>query len=339
MREAGTRLIQDISDLSAMGFAEVALRIPFYWGLERRLRRLIDRSAFDLLVPVDFPGLNIRIARHAARRGIPVVYYIGPQVWAWRPRRARELSRIASRIAVILPFEERIYSDSGGRAEFVGHPLLDDEPRPDPQALRRSLGLDAAQPVLALFPGSRRQELEAHARPFIAIANHLERRVEGLNVVVSRAPSLPGSLYRSFPFRVTRDSASLRALATAGLVKSGTGTLEAALAGMPFAVAYITHPLTHAIARRLVKVPFISLANLVVGERIVDEFLQSEVTPARVVPALEPLLDPGSSARRSVVAALGRVRSALGSPGAARRVVDLAQDALVTRSARESVGA
>ncbi len=333
----GARLLEDIDALAAMGFAEVAARIPFFLRLERRIARLLDGGGIDLVLPIDFPGFNLRVVRRAAKRGIPVLYYVGPQVWAWRAGRARELARLASRIAVVLPFEPEIYRAHGGRAEFVGHPLLDEDPRPRPQALARDLRLDAEEPVLALFPGSRRQELERHAGPFAAIATALERRVPGLNVVVGRAPHLSPSLYRALPFAATEDGDSLRALATAGLVKSGTGTLEAALAGMPFVVAYVVHPLTHLIARRLVETPDVALANVVAGKRVVAEFLQRDVAPARVVPALEPLLDPASPQRARVAADLKGVRARLGSPGAALRVVDLIEEILAApRSGRRA---
>ena len=334
MAEAGVRLLCGLRELSVMGFAEVVHRLGFFRRLERRLRGLLRTGGFDIVVPVDYPGLNLRLARYAARLGIPVLYYVGPQVWAWKRRRARHLSRIASGIAVILPFEPELYLAHRGRAVFVGHPLLDESSGGDPESLTEELGLDPDRPVLALFPGSREQELERHGRPFTGIARELQRRVTGLQTVVSRVPFLPSASYRSLPFPTTTDARSLRALATAGLVKSGTGTLEAALAGMPFAVAYVTHPLTYFLARRLVRVPFIALANLVAGRRVVPEFVQHEVTTGAVADALEPLLDESSAVRRTAIADLAEVRRALGSPGAAARVVDMMAEILKEAGAR-----
>ena len=328
MAAAGVRLIRGLDDLAVMGFAEVLKRLPFFRRLESQLKNLLEEECFDLVLPVDYPGLNLRISRHAAKLGIPVLYYIGPQVWAWRAGRAERLSRAADRIAVILPFEAELYRAHGGRAEFVGHPLLDEESPGDPEALARTLGVAPGQPVLALFPGSRRQELVRHARPFTAVARELQRRVHGLEVIASKVSGLPASAYRSLPFPTTEDGASLRALATAGLVKSGTSTLEAALAGMPFAVAYVTHPLTWFLARRLVRVPHVALANLVAGERVVQEFIQRAVTTSALVDAIEPLLDEDSRERREMLAGLAGIRAALGSPGAATRVVDLAEQIL-----------
>lgn len=333
MAAAGVRLVSTLDELAVMGFVEVVRRLPFSRNLERRLARLLREEPPDLVLPIDYPGLNLRIAARAAGLGIPVLYYIGPQVWAWKAGRAARLSGLADRIAVILPFEARLYRQHGGRAVFVGHPLLDEVTRADPERLRRTLGVPAGRPVLALFPGSRIQELRRHARPFAAVARELRRRVPGLAVVVSSVSFLPRAAYRSFPFPVTGDAASLRVLATAGLVKSGTSTLEAALAGMPFAVAYMTHPVTFFLARRLVRIPHVALANLVVGRRMVPEFIQGQVSPGVVADALEPLLDRTSSERRDMVAGLQEVRAALGSPGAAARVADLVEEIL-----REAAG-
>ncbi len=323
MANAGVKLLCGLRELSAMGLVEVLGRLGFHWRLERRLRSMLRHGDFDVVVPVDYPGLNLRMARYAWRLDVPVLYYIGPQVWAWKAWRAKRLARWARSIAVILPFEPALYSAHGGRATFVGHPLLDHSSRGDPEALCRELGLDRDGPVLGIFPGSREPELARHGRPFANAAMELRRRIQGLQVVVSKVPFLSASAYGSLPFPATEDGPALRALATAGLVKSGTSTLEAALAGMPFVVAYVTHPLTHFLARRMVRVPSIALANLVVGRRVVPEFIQREVTPESVADALEPLLDGSSPARNRALADLADVRRALGTPGAATRVVDM----------------
>ncbi len=328
MAQAGVDVLCGLRRLSVMGFAEVVRRLPFFRRLEGHMRALLRDGSFDIVIPVDYPGFNMRIAKHASKLGVPVLYYIGPQVWAWKAGRAKRLARIARGIALILPFEPRLYRVHGGRARFVGHPLLDDPVAGDPAALAKALGIDPGKPVLALFPGSREQELERHGGTFTEAALLLQRRVPGLQVVVSRVAYLASAWYRGFPFPTTTDAASLRALATAGLVKSGTNTLEAALAGMPFVVAYITHPFTHFVARRLVRVPSITLASLVAEEPVASEFIQREATPEAIANALGPLLDRSSTERAAALAGLARVRASMGTPGAAVRVVDMMEEIL-----------
>ena len=334
LKAAGVELLRELDELAVMGFAEVVARLDFFRRLKADIKRKLASGGIDVVIAVDYPGLNLRVAATAARLGIPVVYYIGPQVWAWKAGRARRLSRTADRIALILPFEASLYERHGGRAVFVGHPLLDVPRREEPDELARSLDLDRRRPVLAMFPGSRQQELARHAGPFVAAAQALRERIAGLQVVVGKARSLDARAYGRFPFPFTEDGASLRALATAGLVKSGTSTLEAALSGMPFAVAYVAHPATYWLARRLVRVPHVCLANLVAGEGIVPEFVQHEASPRALASALAPLLDETSAVRRKMVAGLASVREALGGSGASAKVADLVEAAVAEAATR-----
>ena len=328
MAAEGVECMAGLDQLAVMGFAEVVRHLGFFRRLMHRIRDAMHRHAVDLVIPIDYPGFNLRVARYARDAGIRVLYYIAPQVWAWRPARARRLARDTDHVAVILPFEVEFLRTAGARATFVGHPLLELEGQvPARDEYCRAHGLDPARPLLALFPGSRRQELDRHLEVFLDAARRLEGARPGLQAVVARAPDLGGRAYEGVAATVVDDGRSLLHHARAAMVKSGTSTVEAALAGVPFATAYRTHPLTFALARRLVHVDHIAMANLIAGRRVVPELIQREATPARLERELLPLLDD-THERRAVVAGLREVRRALGSAGAAQRVAGIAESLL-----------
>ncbi|CAN5624926.1 lipid-A-disaccharide synthase [soil metagenome] len=335
MAAEGMELLAGLDDLAVMGFAEVAARLPYFLRLERRVRALLDTGSVDLVVPIDYPGFNLRITSAAHDRGIPVVYYIAPQVWAWKAHRTAKLARTADRVAVILPFEAELFKAEGGDARYVGHPLLDDAGSPpDRLTLARLAGVDPAKEILAIFPGSRAQELRRHLDPFLEAADRIVAARPGIQPVVAQAQGLPvqipDRLPSGAPLTAVTDGRGLLSHARGALVKSGTTTLEAALAGVPFVVAYRTHPLTWRIARRVVRVEHVALANLVAGRRVVPELLQGEATGPGMADALLPLLTDGPE-RSAALAGLAGIRARLGEPGAAGRVALLVEEVLLER--------
>ena len=325
MRAAGVELLEHSEQLAVMGFVEIIRHIPKHYALLRDLRRRLQSGKVALLIVVDYPGFNMKLAAAATACGVPVLYYITPQVWAWGRNRLPKIAATVTRAAVILPFEEKLLRAHGIDATFVGHPLLDRAHNlPDRAGARAMLGFESNERILALFPGSREQEIARHLNDFVATARVLQQRIPELRVVVSAAPNIRID-ERACPFPIVRSASfSVLRAADAAMCKSGTTTLEAAVAGCPLVVAYRTNALTYAAARRLVKIPNIGLVNVVAGRPVAPEFVQDALQPNDVADALEPLLNPTSARRAEMVRDLAGVRALLGSPGASRRVATMA---------------
>ena len=325
MQAAGVELIEHAERLAVMGFVEVLKHIPLHYRLARELEGRIRSGDVALVVLIDYPGFNMKIAAAARAAGVPVLYYITPQVWAWGAKRLRELARTITKAAVILPFEEELLREHGIDATFVGHPLLDRaRSLPGRAEARRTLGVGDSDRLLALFPGSRAQEIARHLDPFVETARALQRRDPALKVVVSAAPHVTIAPERCpYPLVHSASFSVLRA-ADAAMCKSGTTTLEAAVAGCPMVVAYRTSAITYAAAKRLVRIPHIGLVNVVAGREVAPEFVQDALVPARVADVLAELLDVTSARRLRMLGELDRVRALLGEAGAAERVASMA---------------
>jgi len=327
LRAAGADIVQDISELGTMGLVEVLRQLPRLRRLQAGLERLLDDERPDVVVPIDFPGFNLRVARAAKRRRIPVVYYIGPQVWAWGAGRVPAIGAAIDRMLVVFPFEEEIYRRAGIPVDFVGHPLLDDlasAPRGD--VLRTWLGARNGTPVLGLLAGSRVQEVRRLLPVMVEAARLVRERRPDLAVVASHASAVPRAEYDRVLSSTRGKDVRLRSGPAAGivtgsdalLVTSGTATLEAALLGTPLAVLYRAAPLTWFLGRRLVKIPRISLVNIVAGEDLAAEFLQGDARPDRVAEHVDALLEPGEE-RERLAGKLRGLRERLGTEGASRR--------------------
>jgi lipid-A-disaccharide synthase len=327
MRAAGVELVPDIGHLDFMGLiGPAALRT--LWKRVRTIRRLLKTESFDAVVLIDNPGLNFHFARIAKRIGLHVIYYITPQVWAWRPGRMRWMQRRVDHAIVILPFEEELYRRAGVSCTFVGHPLLDEvAPSYDRDELRKRFGLDSSAPVVGLLPGSREGEVRALFPAMLQAAANIAGRHPGAQFIVAQAPSIAGDLLGNssagggagVTVRVVQDQASeVMAVSDALLVASGTSTLQAAVIGTPMVLTYRTSWLTCWLARRLIRIPWIGLVNIVAGRSVVPELIQQDATPERMSEEASRLLADGEAARRMKME-LRKVREALGSPGASRR--------------------
>lgn len=329
MRAAGAELVKDIPQLDVMGLIGLSAVKAM---LQRifRIRRLIQGERWDLVVLIDNPGLNFHFARVAKACGLRVLYYIAPQVWAWRQGRMRWIQRRVDHVLAILPFEEPLYKQAGVRCTFVGNPLLDEvAPSYDRQALRRQFGLKNDGPVIGLFPGSRKGELHEHMPLLLETVKRLAERHPAVQFILAQASSIQDQLLNELlrnspvPIRVFRNQASeVMAASDLLVVKSGTSTLQAAVVGTPMVLFYRAPSwITYQLARRLIRVPWIGLANLVAGRGIVPELIHHEATPERLVQETERLLTD-ARAYEDMKVALSSVRQALGRPGASRRAAE-----------------
>jgi lipid-A-disaccharide synthase len=290
MAQAGVEPIVDFEKLVVMGFVEVAARLPFFLSLRRRIQRSFRDNPPDLFIPIDYPGLNLRLAVSAHEAGVPVLYYIAPQLWAWRQERARILAANTDRVAVAFPQEEWFLREFGVDAVFVGHPLLGrlDDLKPPEMAISAT-GADPERPILGLLPGSRPQEARRLLRPFLAVADEVVRRRPDVQVLVSGAPHVPDEYYAASGYPIVPDSLQVLSASTAVLTKSGTTTVQAALHGTPLVIAHRVHPLTYLLARRLVRVENVGMVNLLAGHQFVPEFIQHLPTND-IADALIPLV-------------------------------------------------
>jgi lipid-A-disaccharide synthase len=328
LRAAGADLISDYRGLSVTGLVEAASVLARSWRTLGAIERAARSRTPDVFVAIDFPDFNFRLLPVFARLGVPIVYYVSPQLWAWRPGRLQTLRRYVDRMLVIFPFEQAVYEKAGVAVEFVGHPLVDLARASQPRAtFLAAHGLSPDRPVLALLPGSRPNEIRRVLPTLVAAAPAIRRDVPGVQFVVARAPALEDGLFAPLA-TLRRDGAPLAvvtdatddalAAADAVVTASGTATVQAALHDRPMAIVYSLSPLTYAVGRRVVRVSSYGMVNLVAGRAIVPELIQDGFTPATVAREAISLLT--DSARASAMRRdLADVRARLGAPGASSR--------------------
>ena len=330
LRDAGMHILVDTAAVATMGFVETFGTLGRLLSTYRQLKRFMIEERPALLVLIDYPEFNLFLAKRARTLGIPVFYFIAPQVWAWRRGRVRKIARRVNRLGVVFPFEPTLFNNGHDLARFVGHPLLDvvHPTRTREETLAR-YGLDPARPVLALLPGSRRKEILHLLPPAIEAARRLTD--EGWQVVVPLAHTLTrgeltealGRQWPAIPI-VEHDTYNVIYAADVALVASGTATMETALLGRPMVIMYRVAPLTYALARLMVRVDYIGMPNIILGRKAFPELIQRDVTSDKLVAAVRDV----AARRTELAAALTEVRSKLGEPGAAERAAGLALELL-----------
>ncbi|MFO7984033.1 MAG: lipid-A-disaccharide synthase [Desulfuromonadales bacterium] len=334
MEEAGCEILIPGEELAVMGLVEVLGHFPVIWRAFNRLKKVLhgpDKP--DMLILIDFPDFNLRLARQAKAAGVPVLYYVSPQVWAWRRGRVKKIAAVVDRLAAILPFEPDFYRDEDIEVEYVGNPLTDEaRTTRDRSSFLAEHGLEPDRPVVGLFPGSRRNELRYIFGTIVDTAQLLHRKNPELQFLLPVASSLRIEEIeeylagRDLPVTLVQDNVyDAIGACDAVVTVSGTATLQTALIGTPMAILYKMSPLTYAIGKRLIKVPHIGLANIVAGRRVVAEFIQDEANPQAVAAEILRLLED-EGYRRQVKEGLKLVRERIGDPGCSERVARMASE-------------
>lgn len=332
MQEAGVELIADYHEVAVVGISEVLHKIPSVVSVQNRLAQEAARRKAKLAILVDSPGTHLGVARRLKKHGIPVGYFIGPQVWAWRAGRVRVVRRLVKQMVVIFPFEERIYREAGVPVEFVGHPLVDVvRPTMNREEFAARHGLNADLPIVTLLPGSRRNEIVQHFSTILEACEILSQNMQktgGVQFVHAAAPGLGDELlarYERPGLRLKRiEGATYDALAAAdcAIVASGTATVEAALLGTPMVVIYRVSRVTAAILRYMIRAPFIAMVNLIAGRGVVPELIQDAFTAGAVEEQVRQLL-VSADARDEMKGHLAEVRARLGSGEAIDRAAEV----------------
>jgi lipid-A-disaccharide synthase len=326
MRAQGVELVYHIREFSFMGIVEVLGHLPFIRSVMLKMTALLRSRRPDLLVLIDYPGFNLRFARKAKREGIPVAYYVSPQVWAWGRGRVRHIRRLVKKMLVILPFEEAFYARQHVPVTYVGNPLVETaKPTLAKGEFFRRHGLDPSRQVIGLLPGSRHQEIEMILPVLLETCTMLRAQDNTLQFALGLAPYVDRSrvmeliagsglditLIEDRPYDLMAGSRLV-------LVASGTATLETGIIGTPMIIIYRTSALTYFIGKLLIRVPFIGLVNFVAGKQVIPEFVQREARPGAIY-LMAQILIPDGQPRTAVLAELAKIKGLLGEPGAARR--------------------
>ncbi len=327
LRQAGVECFTDITELAVIGIAEVVKNLSHIKKVFDQTLKQIDTTHPDGVILVDYPGFNMRLGPEIKKRGIKIIYYVSPQVWAWREKRVLKIKKCVDRMIVLFPFEQDIYSKYGMKADYVGHPLVDEIVVDKNQTeVLKSIGLSASKTTIGLMPGSRTKEVERHLPCMLEAAQKLYKQNQERQFILLKASSIPLKLiedqllsYKHLPLKIydgpTYDGINAM---DAAMVASGTATLECALLKKPMVIIYKTSWLTYAIAKALIKIPYIGLVNIVAGEKIVEELIQNDATADNIANSLEAALH-----NPHIIDELAAVKTSLGGPGASLRAAQI----------------
>jgi lipid-A-disaccharide synthase len=330
MRDAGVEIVYDIADLGVIGFVEVVKNLRRLFKLRDFLSDYMEQERPDVLVIIDYPGFNVRLAKVAQQKGIPVVSYISPSAWAWGKGRAKELAQIVERVAAIFPFEADVYREAGAKVTFVGHPLLDIvKPAMEREEALRHFAAQADQYHILLMPGSRQQEITSLLPDMLAAGEKIVEQVPNCQFFLPVASTISREMLQNItdkykiPVTLTvGNNYDLMNICDLAIASSGTATLETSLMKVPTVIVYRLATLTYVLGKLLVKIPNIGLPNIIAGRRIMPELLQSEVTPDNIASQSIALLTD-TAIRERAMDDLTEVREKLGETGAVSRVAQV----------------
>ncbi|HLD88128.1 MAG TPA: lipid-A-disaccharide synthase [Candidatus Omnitrophota bacterium] len=335
MADCGVELFANIHDLAVIGIGDVIKNFNRIKQIFDRVLQRIDKDRPDAVLLVDYPGFNLRLAREIKKRGIKVIYYVSPQVWAWQENRVKTIKTLVDRMLVLFPFEKDIYARYGMTVDYVGHPLVDEVILTQPPAgIRASLGFKPMEKIIGLMPGSRPQEIERHLPVMIGAAEILAQKDPAYRFLLLKAESIPATtierhLRRSKVRVMVHDGPIYDGIGIMDLsiVASGTATLETGLLLKPMVIMYKTTPFTYWLGKMLIKLPFIGLVNVVAGKKVIEEFIQDKATPQNIATAVQKILSSPEAYGR-LTNDLAAIKSSLGSPGASNRAAQIIQTEL-----------
>ncbi|MFN8358939.1 MAG: lipid-A-disaccharide synthase [Candidatus Kapaibacterium sp.] len=317
MEREGLESLVSLREISVVGFWEVAKRYTFFRQLLKKCEELLEHSSVDCFLPVDYPGFNMRLAAFAKKKRIPVVYYIAPQLWAWGAGRAEKLAKCVDTLLVVFPFEVEFFRKFGINTEFVGHPLLDNE-----IFSQTNIAHDKR---IAFLPGSRLQEVKKHIPVMVQTYELLKKQLPTYRFAIAASPSIDPNVYSSMipsDWEIHTDSRALMKQSTAGIVKTGTSTLEAALCRMPFVMMYKTSSVSYHLSKHLIKLPYISLVNILANKSIVHEMIQQDARADVLAPIVVELCT-NAAKRGQMLDEFTGIRTLLGDTGASRRAAEI----------------
>jgi lipid-A-disaccharide synthase len=336
LRTVGTHIVFDIAQLAVMGITEVIRHFGYIYRVFNTLKGLLKNDRPDLVILVDYPDFNLRLAKVAHRYGVPVLYYISPQIWAWRTNRIKQIAKVVKKMIVVFPFERSLYEEAGIDVTFTGHPLLDIvKTTQSKEENIKHFGLDQNKTTIGLLPGSRISEVKKLLPPMVGAAHQLAEQFSNLQFILPVAPGLQREeiekLLRGSKVAISVvDNSIYEVISTAHLVvvASGTATLETALLSTPMVIIYKMSPVSYMIGKKLVKVPYIGMANIMAGKKVVPELIQDEATADNITAKVAHLLTDNHY-YQSVCEDLTSIKQELGKPGASKRAAQIAVSMLL----------